>query len=161
MRRGRGWRAEAARAASVRKKLYEPAVAASGGRGNPVLLGIDACSGCVRVNASLGSDLNTALARVGREETPSRELKRQSVRGLRRRQEPMTINRFPSSLRLRELFGNQRGRDRGDRLSSFFRVALPPGRDASTVGRKEIAKVAYSTHIARRHSRLEIDGVFA
>lgn len=93
---------------------------------------------------SLGSDLNTALARVAAEERRRAEL--EAAERARLEAETKNLEQYRSEFfgRLRELLGNQEGvRIEGDRFVFSSEVLFPPGAATlSTVGRKEIAKVA-------------------
>tara|TARA_R100000935_G_scaffold11508_2_gene23055 strand:+ start:5351 stop:7042 length:1692 start_codon:yes stop_codon:yes gene_type:complete len=93
---------------------------------------------------SLGSDLNTALARVAAEERRRAEL--EAAERARLEAETKNLEQYRSEFfgRLRELLGNQEGvRIEGDRFVFSSEVLFPPGAATlSTDGRKEIAKVA-------------------
>lgn len=93
---------------------------------------------------SLGSDLNTALARVAAEERRRAEL--EAAERKRLEAETKNLEQYRSEFfgRLRDLLGNQPGvRIEGDRFVFSSEVLFPPG--AATLsedGRGEIAKVA-------------------
>ena len=93
---------------------------------------------------SLGSDLNTALARVAAEERRRAEL--EAAERKRLEAETKNLEQYRSEFfgRLRDLLGNQPGvRIEGDRFVFSSEVLFPPG--AATLsgeGRNEIAKVA-------------------
>lgn len=93
---------------------------------------------------SLGSDLNTALARVAAEERRRAEL--EAAERKRLEAETKNLEQYRSEFfgRLRDLLGNQAGiRIEGDRFVFSSEVLFPPG--AATLsqdGRGEIAKVA-------------------
>ncbi|WP_341233937.1 peptidoglycan -binding protein [uncultured Sulfitobacter sp.] len=93
---------------------------------------------------SLGSDLNTALARVAAEERRRAEL--EAAERKRLEAETKNLEQYRSEFfgRLRNLLGNQAGvRIEGDRFVFSSEVLFPPG--AATLsddGRNEIAKVA-------------------
>ena len=93
---------------------------------------------------SLGSDLNTALARVAAEERRRAEL--EAAERARLEAETKNLEQYRSEFfgRLRELLGNQEGvRIEGDRFVFSSEVLFPPGAATlSAEGRKEIAKVA-------------------
>ena len=93
---------------------------------------------------SLGSDLNTALARVAAEERRRAEL--EAAERARLEAETKNLEQYRSEFfgRLRELLGNQEGvRIEGDRFVFSSEVLFPPGAATlSPEGRKEIAKVA-------------------
>jgi len=93
---------------------------------------------------SLGSDLNTALARVAAEERRRAEL--EAAERARLEAETKNLEQYRSEFfgRLRELLGSQEGvRIEGDRFVFSSEVLFPPGAATlSTDGRKEIAKVA-------------------
>jgi chemotaxis protein MotB len=93
---------------------------------------------------SLGSDLNTALARVAAEERRRAEL--EAAERKRLEAETKNLEQYRSEFfgRLRDLLGNQAGvRIEGDRFVFSSEVLFPPG--AATLsddGRTEISKVA-------------------
>lgn len=93
---------------------------------------------------SLGSDLNTALARVAAEERRRAEL--EAAERARLEAETKDLEQYRSEFfgRLRDLLGNQEGvRIEGDRFVFSSEVLFAPG--AATLsgdGRQEIAKVA-------------------
>ena len=93
---------------------------------------------------SLGSDLNTALARVAAEERRRAEL--EAAERARLEAETKNLEQYRSEFfgRLRELLGNQEGvRIEGDRFVFSSEVLFPPGAATlSADGRGEIAKVA-------------------
>ena len=93
---------------------------------------------------SLGSDLNTALARVAAEERRRAEL--EAAERARLEAETKNLEQYRSEFfgRLRALLGNQEGvRIEGDRFVFSSEVLFPPGAATlSADGRGEIAKVA-------------------
>ncbi|WP_353628000.1 peptidoglycan -binding protein [Sulfitobacter sp. TCYB15] len=93
---------------------------------------------------SLGSDLNTALARVAAEERRRAEL--ETAERARLEAETKNLEQYRSEFfgRLRALLGNQEGvRIEGDRFVFSSEVLFPPGAATlSADGRGEIAKVA-------------------
>ncbi|WP_339762762.1 peptidoglycan -binding protein [uncultured Sulfitobacter sp.] len=93
---------------------------------------------------SLGSDLNTALARVAAEERRRAEL--EAAERKRLEAETKNLEQYRSEFfgRLRDLLGNQAGvRIEGDRFVFSSEVLFPPGAATlSSDGRNEIAKVA-------------------
>ena len=93
---------------------------------------------------SLGSDLNTALARVAAEERRRAEL--EAAERARLEAETKNLEQCRSEFfgRLRALLGNQEGvRIEGDRFVFSSEVLFPPGAATlSADGRGEIAKVA-------------------
>ena len=93
---------------------------------------------------SLGSDLNTALARVAAEERRRAEL--EAAERKRLEAETKNLEQYRSEFfgRLRDLLGNQAGvRIEGDRFVFSSEVLFPPGAaQLSTDGQREIAKVA-------------------
>jgi chemotaxis protein MotB len=93
---------------------------------------------------SLGSDLNTALARVAAEERRRAEL--EAAERKRLEAETKNLEQYRSEFfgRLRDLLGNQAGvRIEGDRFVFSSEVLFPPGEATlSPEGRSEIAKVA-------------------
>jgi len=93
---------------------------------------------------SLGSDLNTALARVAAEER--RRAKLEAAERARLEAETKNLEQYRSEFfgRLRALLGNQEGvRIEGDRFVFSSEVLFPPGAATlSADGRGEIAKVA-------------------
>lgn len=93
---------------------------------------------------SLGSDLNTALARAAVEERKRREL--EEAERLRLEAEAKDLQKFRSEFfgRLREVLANQEGvRIVGDRFVFSSEVLFDVGRaDLSVQGKEEIAKVA-------------------
>lgn len=93
---------------------------------------------------SLGSDLNTALARVAAEERRRAEL--EAAERARLESETKNLEQYRSEFfgRLRALLGNQEGvRIEGDRFVFSSEVLFPPGAATlSADGRGEIAKVA-------------------
>jgi len=100
---------------------------------------------------SLGSDLNTALARVAAEERERRLLEEEKRRRLeeeaaRLEAETQDLERFRSEFfgSLRDVLGNVDGvRIVGDRFVFSSEVLFPPGgADLSVEGEREIAKIA-------------------
>ncbi|WP_372993197.1 peptidoglycan -binding protein [Sulfitobacter sp.] len=93
---------------------------------------------------SLGSDLNTALARVAAEERRRAEL--EAAERKRLEAETKNLEQYRSEFfgRLRDLLGNQAGvRIEGDRFVFSSEVLFPPGAATlSADGQGEIAKVA-------------------
>ena len=93
---------------------------------------------------SLGTDLNTALARVAAEERRRAEL--EAAERARLEAETKNLEQYRSEFfgRLRALLGNQEGvRIEGDRFVFSSEVLFPPGAATlSADGRGEIAKVA-------------------
>ena len=93
---------------------------------------------------SLGSDLNTALARAAVEERKRREL--EEAERVRLEAEAKDLQKFRSEFfgRLREVLANQEGvRIVGDRFVFSSEVLFDVGRaDLSEQGKEEIAKVA-------------------
>ncbi len=93
---------------------------------------------------SLGSDLNTALARVAAEQTRRAELETAERKRLEAETKDLEQYRSEFFGRLRDVLGNQEGvRIEGDRFVFSSEVLFPPG-DAvlSNDGQGEIAKVA-------------------
>jgi len=93
---------------------------------------------------SLGSDLNTALARVATEERRRAELEAAERKRLEAKAKDLEQYRSEFFGRLRELLGKQAGvRIEGDRFVFSSEVLFPPGSAIlSPDGRGEIAKVA-------------------
>ncbi|MGJ8617593.1 MAG: peptidoglycan -binding protein [Sulfitobacter sp.] len=93
---------------------------------------------------SLGSDLNTALARVAAEQTRRAEL--EAAERERLEAETKNLEQYRSEFfgRLRDVLGSQEGvRIEGDRFVFSSEVLFPPGGAVlSDDGRAEIAKVA-------------------
>tara|TARA_R110002074_G_scaffold64662_5_gene154251 strand:- start:10124 stop:11977 length:1854 start_codon:yes stop_codon:yes gene_type:complete len=93
---------------------------------------------------SLGSDLNTALARVAAEQTRRAEL--EAAERKRLEAETKNLEQYRSEFfgRLRDVLGSQEGvRIEGDRFVFSSEVLFPPGGAVlSDDGRGEIAKVA-------------------
>tara|TARA_R110002020_G_scaffold358559_7_gene571004 strand:- start:48093 stop:49874 length:1782 start_codon:yes stop_codon:yes gene_type:complete len=93
---------------------------------------------------SLGSQLNTALARVAAEERRRAEL--EAAERERLEAETKNLEQYRSEFfgRLRGVLGNQEGvRIEGDRFVFSSEVLFPPGgAELSTAGTREIAKVA-------------------
>jgi chemotaxis protein MotB len=93
---------------------------------------------------SLGSQLNTALARVAAEERRRAEL--EAAERKRREAETKNLEQYRSEFfgRLRSVLGAQEGvRIEGDRFVFSSEVLFPPGgADLSRKGTREIAKVA-------------------
>jgi len=93
---------------------------------------------------SLGSQLNTALARVAAEERRRAELEAAEVARLQAETKNLEQYRSEFFGRLRSVLGAQEGvRIEGDRFVFSSEVLFPPGgADLSPVGRQEVAKVA-------------------
>ena len=93
---------------------------------------------------SLGSQLNTALARVAAEERLRAELEAAEVKRLEAETKNLEQYRSEFFGRLRSVLGAQEGvRIEGDRFVFSSEVLFPPGRaDLSTAGAGEVAKVA-------------------
>ncbi len=100
---------------------------------------------------TLGSDLNTALARAAAEERKRRQLeeaerKRLEAETLRLQAETKDLAQYRSEFfgRLRSVLGDQEGvRIVGDRFVFSSEVLFPPGgADLSAAGQADIAKVA-------------------
>jgi chemotaxis protein MotB len=93
---------------------------------------------------SLGSQLNTALARVAAEERRRAELEAAEVRRLEAETKNLEQYRSEFFGRLRSVLGTQEGvRIEGDRFVFSSEVLFPPGgADLSAEGRQEVAKVA-------------------
>ncbi len=93
---------------------------------------------------SLGSDLNTALARVAAEERRRAELEAAERKRLEAKTKDLEQYRSEFFGRLRDLLGNQEGiRIEGDRFVFSSEVLFPTGAARlSTDGQGEIAKVA-------------------
>jgi chemotaxis protein MotB len=93
---------------------------------------------------SLGSDLNTALARAVAEERRRRILEEEERKRLEAETQDLAQYRSEFFGRLRDLLGNQEGvRIDGDRFVFSSEVLFPPGgADLSRLGQGEIAKIA-------------------
>ncbi len=93
---------------------------------------------------SLGSQLNTALARVAAEERRRAELEAAEVKRLEAETKNLEQYRSEFFGRLRSVLGAQEGvRIEGDRFVFSSEVLFPPGRaDLSPAGTGEVAKVA-------------------
>lgn len=93
---------------------------------------------------SLGSDLNTALARAVAEERRRRVLEEQERKRLEAETKDLAQYRSEFFGRLRDLLGTQEGiRIEGDRFVFSSEVLFPPGgAQLSALGEGEIAKIA-------------------
>lgn len=93
---------------------------------------------------SLGSDLNTALARAVAEERRRRILEESERKRLEAQTQDLEQYRSEFFGRLRDLLGTQEGvRIEGDRFVFSSEVLFPPGgADLSRLGQGEIAKIA-------------------
>lgn len=93
---------------------------------------------------SLGSDLNTALARAVAEERRRRVLEEAERKRLEAETQDLAQYRSEFFGRLRDLLGTQEGvRIEGDRFVFSSEVLFPPGgADLSSLGQGEIAKIA-------------------
>ncbi len=93
---------------------------------------------------TLGSDLNTALARAAAEERRRRQLEEAERKRLEA--EALDLKKYRSEFfgRVREILGTQEGvRIVGDRFVFSSEILFPPGRaDLSVDGQREIAKIA-------------------
>ena len=110
---------------------------------------------------SLGSDLNTALARVAAEQTRRAEL--EAAERKRLEAETKNLEQYRSEFfgRLRDVLGSQEGvRIEGDRFVFSSEVLFPPGGAVlSDDGRGEIAKVANILRAVADDIPAEIDWV--
>ncbi|HCI06421.1 MAG TPA: peptidoglycan-binding protein, partial [Sulfitobacter sp.] len=93
---------------------------------------------------SLGSDLNTALARAVAEERRRRVLEEEERKRLEAETKDLAQYRSEFFGRLRDLLGTQEGiRIEGDRFVFSSEVLFPPGgAQLSALGEGEIAKIA-------------------
>ena len=93
---------------------------------------------------SLGSDLNTALARAVAEERRRRILEEAETKRLEAQTQDLEQYRSEFFGRLRDLLGTQEGvRIEGDRFVFSSEVLFPPGgANLSSLGQGEIAKIA-------------------
>ncbi len=110
---------------------------------------------------SLGSELNTALARVAAEQ--SRRAQLEAAERARLEAETKNLEQYRSEFfgRLRDVLGTQEGvRIEGDRFVFSSEVLFPPGgADLSDEGRREIAKVANILRSVAGDIPAEIDWV--